>query len=272
MCSLYYGAMEVLQTLQYFVIAEPDDQFSMCHNSTNQFLTFVALLHVAFQPVFCNLAIWSMHRHADLRNRLEADFVNRLCLFNAAWWIIRYVAALYSDSYAGQPSVDCPNYEMMVDGYDGSMQFDVPNLPRHSCTYRSPSGTGHLAWAVPMYQTTYLMPSVSLHCFLFFAPALVSYQSKFDLRLISIILFLTGPGVVNYMITDNLGEQPAIWCVLSVVQCGLLTVAGFFLWERDAPEPICSHPGQLGESPLEYQLVEKATNGTNGHANGKKVN
>ena len=85
-------------------------------------------------------------------------------------------------------------------------------------------------------------------------------------------MFLTGPGIVNYVITDSVGEQPAVWCVLSVVQSFLLNVAAVFVWQREEPDKVFCHPGQMGEQPLEYRLVEKATNGTNGHANGKKVN
>jgi len=46
LCILYFASMELLQTVQYFWIAEPDDGYAMCENPVNQFLTVVGMAHI----------------------------------------------------------------------------------------------------------------------------------------------------------------------------------------------------------------------------------
>lgn len=272
--SLFFGSMELLQTLSYFVIAEPEDNFSMCANSTNQFLTLIGYLHIIFQPFMANVTFFSMHRTPNVTYRIVGDFIQRLCLFQSLWMLARYAMAVYGPEsyYAGPPTIHCPNYELIREGYDGSHGYMTPNVPGHSCTFRSPSGTGHLAWAVPLYQNTYLMPSASLHFFMMFVPALVCAQHDHMLRFMTAVLFVTGPFFVNYFVTDVVGEQASVWCILSMVQFGLLVVGAAFLYDRNEASPeSLSHAGQLGEQPLEYTLAaSKPTNGhSNGYANGK---
>ena len=48
---LYFGAMETLQFVQYFFVARPEDDYAMCGDSTNQFLTVLGGLHICFQPI-----------------------------------------------------------------------------------------------------------------------------------------------------------------------------------------------------------------------------
>jgi len=43
---LYFAAMELLQTVQYYWIAEPEDGYAMCKNPVNQALTVVGLAHI----------------------------------------------------------------------------------------------------------------------------------------------------------------------------------------------------------------------------------
>jgi hypothetical protein len=83
---LYFGAMEALQTVQYMFVARPEDGFSMCKNSTNQFLTVVGYLHIVFQPLFCNMGIFAatLTRRDVIRNRFRRDIVFRLCYVAAA--------------------------------------------------------------------------------------------------------------------------------------------------------------------------------------------
>jgi len=76
---------------------------------------------------------------------------------------------------------ECPNYEWLVEGYDGSMgNFTTPNLPGHSCTFRSASSSGHLAWAVPSYQATYFVPGMFFHLFLMYAPIFTRVERNLD--------------------------------------------------------------------------------------------
>jgi hypothetical protein len=252
---LYFGAMELLQTAQYLYIAEPEDGFSMCKNPTNQFLTMLGMLHISFQPVFFNMAVFSIKRRKSLEFRIKHDIVQNLCLWFGLWMFSRYLLAAYwpdNPNMAARPSEACPNYEWIRDGYDAGIGWETPNLPGHSCTFRSNSKTGHLGWAVPMYQSTYFMPSVSVHFFLMFAPSMA--RNDFKGYLIAIGGVLTGP-VIAALITDSLSEQASIWCFFSFSQSLLLGVIAYFVVpvnpEADAK---IVHEGGIGEEPLEYMF------------------
>jgi len=255
---LYFGAMEMLQTVQYLYIAEPEDGYARCKDPMNQFLTFVGYLHIWFQPVFSNMVFTAMPRLSSLKARIEGDLINKFCLIGAVLGLSRYwLAAFWPDNpaMAPRPTRDCPNYEWVRDGYDGLLgDFETPNLPGHSCTFRSNSGSGHLAWAIPMYQSTYFVPSTFLHAFLMFAPLLARAEQVFDFA-VGIVFFVSGPVLAAYL-TNSLNEQASIWCFFSMFQCFLAFVS--VALEKDLPvRSVVVHAGTLGEKPMEYaSLVE----------------
>ena len=43
---LFFASMELLQTVQYWYIAEPEDGYAMCKNPINRFLTFLGMVHI----------------------------------------------------------------------------------------------------------------------------------------------------------------------------------------------------------------------------------
>ena len=269
---LYFSSMELLQTVQYRYLAEPEDGYAMCSDPTNQFLTFLGFLHIWGQPVFCNYFFTGMPRQGSLKVRIESDLIQRLCLLGALFGLMRYGLANWWTSnphLAAVPSKDCPNYEWVRSGYDGLLNFETPNLPGHSCTFRSASQSGHLAWAVPLYQPTYFVPGAFLHAFLMFGPMIARAQNLFDVT-IGTVFFVTGPVLAAYL-TSSLNEQASIWCFFSLVQCFLACISVAF--EKVVPaDQTISHPGSLGEDPLEYIMVVHKNGHANGHTNGKKVN
>ena len=125
---LYFGLMELLQTVQYLVVARPEDGYSMCKNSTNQVLTAVGFIHICFQPVFINMALSAMERRNCLQTRYENDIIQRLCIVGALWFASRYLLAVYwHPNLAATPSEDCPNYEWVRDGFDaGHSRYGNP--------------------------------------------------------------------------------------------------------------------------------------------------
>lgn len=185
--------METLQFVQYFWVArEEEDNYAMCGNSTNQFLTMLGTLHICFQPYFSNMAQFGL-RQTSIKNRHEKDLVSKLCLFGGVWLFSRYLFAIAfpdNPNMAPRSTKDCPNYEWIVEGYDPYLQEDTPNLPGHSCVFIPNSSTKHLAWAVPMYQATYFSPGVALHTFLMFVPAMFTAWAR--IPIMPIVLFLTG--------------------------------------------------------------------------------
>ena len=54
----YYGLMELLQAIQHFYVAVPEDNYSMCHSPMNQFLTSLAVLHICFNPSLSIICTW----------------------------------------------------------------------------------------------------------------------------------------------------------------------------------------------------------------------
>ena len=262
----YFGLMELLQTVQYMFVAKPEDGYEMCKSPTNQFLTFLGTVHIAFQPFFANMAICSVDRLWDIKIRYQNDIILRLSLLFAVWGLSRYWLAVYwpdNPNLAARPSKDCPNYEWLREGYDAGIGWETPNLPGHSCTFISNTTTRHIAWAVPGYQATYFMPGVSLHFFLMFAPALVVLRHI----PLGVIFMLSGPILAAY-ITPSMSEQASIWCFFSVVQCLAFTCIAF-LYTQTEPvvKPEAVHPGGFGEKAMKYELVVPVAtkNGTNGH-------
>lgn len=43
---LYFAGMELLQMVQYWYIAEPEDGYAMCQHPVNRFLTFLGVAHI----------------------------------------------------------------------------------------------------------------------------------------------------------------------------------------------------------------------------------
>jgi hypothetical protein len=266
----YFGLMELLQTVQYWFVAKPEDNYAMCQSPTNQFLTFLGLLHILFQPYFCNMAFCAPLRPGNLHIRYMNDMVLRLCLLFAGWMFGRYWWAVYwpdNPDMAARPSEACPNYEWIRDGYDSGIGWTTPNLPGHSCTFLANTETRHIAWAVPLYQATYFVPGVSIHAFLMFAPALAIFMHI----PIAVVFFLSGPLLAAW-ITPSMNEQASVWCYHSVFQCIAYTIIAFVTSEANPPAAeTVDHQGSLfGELPMEYRLVVKESSGANGHANGDK--
>jgi len=216
-----------------------------------------------------------MPRRHSIKHRIQGDLIHNFCLLGVVALASRYLLAVYwpdNPNMAPRPTKDCPNYEWVRDGYDGLLGFETPNLPGHSCTFRSGSSTGHLAWAVPLYQATYFVPGTFLHAFLMFAPIVAKAEYWSEL-IVGATFFGTGPALAAYL-TDSLNEQASVWCFYSMYQCLFAFIA--LLLEKEEPvRPVLAHKGDLGETPLEFQWADPATtaNGqhANGHANGKKV-
>ena len=260
----YFGLMEFLQGVQHSWLAVPEDNYAMCANPTNQFLTFLGGLHVCFQPLFCNMALTAFFRRSDFRDRIEGNLVQKLCLLSALWMLSTYIWAITwpDDPNMAPPATEaCPNYEWLREGYDGYLQETTPNIPGHSCTYQSPSEEGHLAWVLPMHQATYFFPNVStLHAFCMFAPYLLISRRPL-LQVLVVALWITGPLSSSYD-TPSVNEQASIWCFYSVFQAFACAFIYRYLGvhknnnDKDAVPNQIVIPGSYGEEPLVYERVQ----------------
>ena len=258
----YWGVMEVLQLIQHFYAASPEDNYAMCQNNTNILITEVTMLHLIFQPVFICMLLMGLYRRHDITARIEADLIWNMSFFFGLWFCWPYVVPIMlrtRQDLAQRGTERCPNYDWLQIGYDGILKQATPDWRGMPCTYHAPTKTGHLAWTFPMPKTTYFLPGTSLHFFLFFVPYLVMFKRPL-LQLIAVLFLFTGPVLTAY-ITPSLHERPSLWCVYSVVEAAVyvLTVRIKGL-HNQLPQEYIHHEGGRGEYPLTYRRVLPADN------------
>jgi len=191
----FFFTMELLQAVQYLFIAT-GLQDPICDTLANRVLTLLGFLHICFQPYFCHLINESITTDKKYFGRFI--IVKRLCLIGAALIIGRHLLSYF-------PAYNTMNDDISTEWLRGSK----------ICTYKSAS-MHHLAWSVPFADPSYYVPGAALHSFLMFAPFLAFYEKK-GMILQGCILFFSGP-VMAAFISDNLMEQPSIWCLFSLAQ------------------------------------------------------
>lgn len=89
------------------------------------------------------------------------------------------------------------------------------------CTFKTHSML-HLGWSVPLADPSYLVPGVSLHAFLLFAPFIIMIEQR-GMLVQGLLLFATGP-FAAMMLSDDLMEQAALWGAFSMLQILFLLV------------------------------------------------
>jgi hypothetical protein len=180
----YFTIMELLQYFQYFYI----DQ---CDSSMNIFLTFLGYLHICFQPFILHLG----NGYSDDKVIFEQNkIVIKLCFIVGLSLLTRFFISPWTNNFG------C-NTEWV--------------RGEKLCTV---SGKYHLAWSIPMYESTYFVPGVFIHNFFMIAPFFVLKNYSW---IMGVLLFLTGPLLAS-IITENLQEQASIWCFFSIIQVGAL--------------------------------------------------
>jgi len=208
---VYFVLMETLQGFQYFYIADSLED-TRCKDPTNQALTFVGLVHIAFQPYFANLMASAFMRNPQ--KVFAYKVVKRMCLIQAAFMILRFVPGM-APGYKGMtpgamadiPAAQLEKLKTTADWLDGPLL----------CTYH---GERHLAWSLPAAEPTYFLPSNGLHFFMMFVPFFVVDTANI---IPGLVLFLFGP-VLAYSLTANLHEQASIWCFASMAQVTCLVI------------------------------------------------
>jgi len=218
---VYFVAMEMLQFVQYQFIAEDIDPANptleamekspACQGQANRFLTWIGLLHIAFQPYYSAHLSCAFVRSES--NIAQFKLVHRLQIFGGLFILMRHAATLipaetynaygFSSAYAFEGSAWTPSLEWL----------DGPSL----CTYK---GFKHLAWSIPFAPVSYYMPSMQLHSFLMFMPFFCMDHGGFKRNvgnwIAGLILFSTGP-VVGDWLTPNKHEAASIWCFFSIM-------------------------------------------------------
>ena len=157
-----------------------------------------------FQPYFTHVINASLTKNPY--SIAKWDTVHKLCLVGGFTLFCRW--ALTFVSLPNQRFTDlstCPSNEWL--------------RGEKLCTY---AGKYHLAWAVPMTDSSYQPwePGVAIHSFLMFAP-FFCVNSKSWVQ--GVFLYLTGPALGAYF-TQNLQEQASIWCFFSIAQITIMVL------------------------------------------------
>jgi hypothetical protein len=96
---------------------------------------------------------------------------------------------------------------------DGELcdNLNEPLCGKQTC---AKSGKRHIAWHLRLRAAGkyWFTPSIGLYFFMWCIPTLVVFQAK-----PIIALLLTGPFLVP-LLTNNIHEQPAIWCYTAIAQ------------------------------------------------------
>lgn len=178
----YFTAMEALQAVTYLVI-------DACGSPTNQFLTWLAYIHIAFQPVFINLISMSFIP-GEVRRRI-APAVYALCLGSAAYMFLQLAPFNFM--------VPCNIGEQVLCG-------------SQICAV---TGTWHIGWEIP-YRTLHFLMAFPTYLLVGFALPILYGSWRFTLFHI-----VTGP-LAAKLSTSDPNEWPAVWCLYSV---GLILIA-----------------------------------------------
>jgi hypothetical protein len=177
----YFSLMELLQAFTYSVIDK-------CALPSNQIATILGYLHITFQPFFINaMSLYFIPK--DVAKKV-APWAYAVCCGSALFMLLQ----LYPFEWAGHCT------------------------PGHSlCGPRlcSVHGQWHIAWQVPtngMGEWFTTPPAKSFPTFLLAAFIVPMIYGSWRLTIYHSIM---GPGLA-VLLTNNLNERPAVWCLLSI--------------------------------------------------------
>ena len=183
---LYFSLMELLQAFTYTVIDE-------CSLPSNQIATLLGYLHISFQPFFINaLSLYFIPQ--DLAKRF-APVVYSICFFSTVFMLVQ----VYPFEWGGSCAID-----RVLCGSE-------------LCSF---SGNWHIAWQLPLNSIGNTFAAIFSSGFPTYVIAAVFIPLLYGSWRITIYHILIGPGL-SYLLTDNMNEWPAIWCLLSI---GILVV------------------------------------------------
>jgi hypothetical protein len=177
--SLGIGYFALMEIIQFFQYKVIDQ----CNNDYNKFLTVLGYIHICFQPLFVNLWLYAFTKKPNFIF-LYMSFFAGLLLMSRLFFV--------------------EDHELC----DGNNE---PLCGKKTCAF---SGNRHIAWNLRLRApgSGWTTPSIGLHFFMWVIPALSIFQIKPLLALL-----LTGP-YLGYILTNNIHEQPAIWCYTAIGQ------------------------------------------------------
>lgn len=169
----------LMEIIQFFQYGVIDK----CDDPWNKFLTNLGYLHICFQPLFFNIWLFAFIK--------KPSFVFLYMSFVAGLLLMSRLFNVGSDELCDTKS----------EALCGS----------RTCSFM---GERHVAWNLRLRAAgkNYYTPSIALHFFMFFIPTLVTFQP------VPIMAMLLAGPWLSLFLTNNIHEQPAIWCYTAVSQ------------------------------------------------------
>lgn len=169
----------LMEILQFFQYKVINE----CDNATNKLLTNIGYLHICFQPLFINLWLFEF-----------TDEPNYVFIYMSLFAGLLLASRLFNVS---DDEICDTNNE--------------PLCGKETCSFM---GNRHVAWNVRLRAPgkNWITPSIGLHFFMWVIPTLITFKYE-----PLIALLLTGP-YLGPLLTDNIHEQPAIWCYTEIFQ------------------------------------------------------
>lgn len=186
----YFALMELLQAVTYIYI-------DLCDNPTNQILTLLGYIHVAFQPFFVNMV--AMYFIPERVKHKISTVVYTLCSISSVAILIK----MYPMAWAGTCVVG-------VEGFCGTGACSV-------------SGDWHIAWQLPLNglmsnPIAWLFGySWGLHVFAY-ALAVFYLPIMYGSWRFVFFHYLIGP-LISDITTSDPNEYAAVWCLFSIALC-----------------------------------------------------
>lgn len=177
--SIGIGYLALMEILQFFQYRV----INQCNNNYNKFLTILGYIHICFQPLFFNIWLFAFTKKRYFVF-LYLSFIAGLLLMSRLFFV--------------QDNELCDNK-------------NEPLCGKTTCAF---SGNRHIAWNIRLRAPGkyWFTPSIGLHFFMWFIPVLTIFELKPILAML-----LTGP-YLGMILTNNIHEQPAIWCYTALGQ------------------------------------------------------
>ncbi len=186
----YFALMELLQAFTYVYI-------DLCDNPSNQVLTLLGYIHIAFQPFFVNMvAMYFIPEPVKIKIRTA---VYTLCAVSSLAMLVK----LFPFDWAGACVIG-------VEGFCGDQTCSV-------------SGVWHIAWQLPlngiMSAPVEWLPGFDwgLHGFSYILAAFYIPLIYGSWRFVG-FHYLIGPLIAD-MTTNDPNEYAAVWCLFSIALC-----------------------------------------------------
>jgi len=190
LCSIYFYKKNIYASIciGYFALMEILQFFqykviNQCNNYYNKLLTNIGYIHICFQPLFFNLWLFAFTKNPNF-TFIYMSFFAGLLLVSRLFYV--------------EDDEVCDNK-------------NEPLCGKNTCSF---SGNRHIAWNIRLRAAgkNWFTPSIGLHFFMWVIPVLTILQIKPILALI-----LSGP-YLGYILTNNIHEQPALWCYTAISQ------------------------------------------------------